>query len=92
MQFTMGVSEEEFFRIVSERASEPFDPMELLFKGEVPVFEKYDEHVPDELVRKGFALGVLDVDGMRETVVGWRRARTRTVDKPSARDAIHGHL
>ena len=37
------------------------------------VFEKYDEYVPDELVRKGFALGVLDIEGMKERVLGWSK-------------------
>ncbi|MBO4569223.1 MAG: DEAD/DEAH box helicase [Candidatus Methanomethylophilaceae archaeon] len=73
MQFTAKVDEKEFYTIVVEEASEPFDPMELLYPKENPVFEKYDEYVPEELVRKGFALGVLDVEGMRERVLGWKR-------------------
>ena len=36
------------------------------------MFEKYDEYVPEELVRKGFAYGVLDVQGMRRRVAEWR--------------------
>lgn len=35
------------------------------------MFEKYDEYVPEELVRKGFALGVLDVEDMKRRVRGW---------------------
>jgi ATP-dependent Lhr-like helicase len=72
MQFTMKADEEEFFRVVREEATSPFDPMELLYEKENPVFKKYDEYVPEELVRKGFAFGVLDVDGMRERVLGWK--------------------
>lgn len=45
--------------------------MELLYPGEVPVFEKYDEFVPEELVRKGFACGVLDINGMKERILQW---------------------
>ena len=45
--------------------------MELLYPDELPLFEKYDEFVPSELVRKGFAEGVLDVEGMQERVNGW---------------------
>lgn len=71
MQFTMQVSEEDFFRIVKEEAQVDFDPLELVYPGENPVFEKYDEYVPEELVRKGFAYGVLDVEGMKERVLGW---------------------
>lgn len=73
LQFTMQVSEEDFYRITAEEASKDFDPMELLYPKEVPVFEKYDEYLPEELVRKGFALGVLDVAGMKQRVLGWAR-------------------
>ena len=71
MQFTLQVSEEDFYRIVREEAVKEFDPLELVYPKEVPVFEKYDEFVPDELVRKGFALGVLDIDGMKSRIQTW---------------------
>jgi len=48
-------------------------PLELVYENEVPVFDKYDEYVPSELVRKGFALGVLDIAGMKQRVLGWKR-------------------
>ena len=73
LQFTMQVGEEEFYRIVSEEAGKDFDPLELVYPKEVPVFEKYDEYVPEELVRKGFALGVLDVESMKKRVRSWER-------------------
>ena len=73
MQFTMKVGEAEFYRILADEASKPFDPRELLYPKENPVFEKYDEYVPESLVRKGFALGILDVEGMRRRVLGWGR-------------------
>ena len=72
MQFTMKVSEEEFFDILAEEAEKEFDPLELVYPGENPVFEKYDEYVPEELVRKGFAYGVLDIEGMKKRVLGWK--------------------
>ena len=71
LQFTMQASEKEFYRIVTEEAEKDIDPLELVYPREVPVFEKYDEFVPVDLVRKGFALGVLDVEGMRQRVLGW---------------------
>lgn len=71
IQFTMKVDVGEFFRILREEASKPIDPMELLYPNENPVFEKYDEYVPRELLRKGFACGVLDVEGMRRRILGW---------------------
>lgn len=73
MQFTMKVGETEFYQILADEASKPFDPQELLYPEENPVFEKYDEYVPESLVRKGFALGILDVEGMRSRVLGWGR-------------------
>ncbi|MBQ6927009.1 MAG: DEAD/DEAH box helicase [Oscillospiraceae bacterium] len=69
LQFTMKVSERDFYRITAEEAAKDFDAMELVYPNEVPVFEKYDEYVPEELVRKGFALGVLDVEGMKKRVL-----------------------
>ena len=45
--------------------------MELVYPKEVPIFEKYDEYLPAELVRKGFAYGVLDIDGMLTAVDSW---------------------
>ena len=71
MQFTMSVSLEEFYRIVAEEAAKPIDPLELVYPKELPVFDKYDEYLPEELVRKGFALGVLDVEEMLSTIRGW---------------------
>ena len=71
IQFTLGVSEAEFFRILGEEAEKPFDPMELLYPKEVPVFDKYDDLIPEELVRKGFAYGVLDIEGMKKRVREW---------------------
>lgn len=46
--------------------------MELVYPNENPVFEKYDEYVPEELVRKGFAYGVLDIEGMKKRILGWK--------------------
>ena len=54
----MQADAQTFFRILAEEAAQEFDPLELVYPREVPVFEKYDEYVPAELVRKGFALGV----------------------------------
>ncbi len=72
MTFLMDASRERFIEVVQQEASRDFDPIELVYPGEVPLFEKYDGLLPEELVRKGFAHGVLDVEGMRERVLGWR--------------------
>ena len=72
MQFKMQVSEAEFYQTVTEEAGKDFDPLELVYPKEVPVFEKYDEYVPAELVRRGFACGVLDVEGMKQRINSWK--------------------
>lgn len=72
IQFTMKADEETFFRVLAEEIRKPIDPMELVYPKELPLFDKYDEYLPEELVKKGFALGVLDVDGLREKVLSWK--------------------
>lgn len=68
MQFSMQVTPEEFFKIILEELDKPIDPMTLLYPKETPVFDKYDEILPVELTRKGFALGVLNVEEMKENL------------------------
>ena len=75
MQFTMNVDEDTFFRIVADEIRKPIDPMKLVYPKELPLFDKYDEYLPEELVKKGFALGVLDLEGLREAVLGWESER-----------------
>ena len=71
IQFTMKGDEETFSRVLAEEIRKPIDPMELVYPKELPLFDKYDEYLPEELVKKGFALGVLDVDGLREKILSW---------------------
>ncbi len=71
IQFRMSAGPEEFFRVLRQQVSQEIDPMSLVYPGELPLFEKYDEFLPEELVRKGFAYGVLDIEGMRARVLGW---------------------
>ena len=72
MQFRMKADEDTFYQVVAAEAEADFDPIELVYPGEVPYFDKYDELLPAELVRKGFAEGVLDISGMRARVLEWR--------------------
>lgn len=72
IQFTMKVSPEEFFCILAEEAEIEFDPLDLVYAGEVPLFEKYDEFLPAELVKKGFAYGILGIDEMKNRVREWK--------------------
>lgn len=76
IQFTMKLSPEEFLKVIIEEAEKEFDPLELVYPGEVPLFEKYDQYVPEELVRKGFAYGILAVDEMKQRILGWKELLT----------------
>lgn len=71
IQFKMKATREQFFEVLKEKEKQPLDPMELVYPGEVPLFEKYDEFVPPELVRKGFAYGILATDEMKARIRGW---------------------
>ncbi len=81
MEFSMDVTADEFYQIVGEEAAKDFDPLDLVFENEVPTFDKYDKYVPDELVKKGFARGVLDIKEMRRCVRRmirkYRRSQTK---------------
>jgi ATP-dependent Lhr-like helicase len=73
MQFTMSADRDTFYRVVTSMAEQPLDPMELIYPREVPTFDKYDEFVPVELLQKGFAYGVLDIQGMLSRVLSWKK-------------------
>ncbi|WP_288594865.1 DEAD/DEAH box helicase [uncultured Sutterella sp.] len=87
MLLRMKAGAAEFFRAIYEAAENLHDPLELLYPGEIPVFEKYDEFVPAELVRKGFAMGVLGVSEMKARVRGWAgiyAGNTQAIANPAA--------
>ena len=69
IQFRMKASGEVFLSALADAVAQEFDPIELVYPDEVPVFDKYDEYLPPELVRKGFAEGVLDLDGLRARIL-----------------------
>ncbi len=71
MSLSMKASARDFFQILAQEAQGDLDPMELLYPGEVPVFDKYDSFLPPELVRKAFGLSVLDLAAARERVAQW---------------------
>ena len=72
IQFTMKATPQEFFGILAEEAEKDFDPLELVYQGEVPIFEKYDEYLPEILVKKGFAYGILGITEMKARVLSWK--------------------
>lgn len=71
IQFKMKAGKEEFFSVLSEAEKQPLDPMDLVYPDEVPLFEKYDEYLPAELVKKGFAYGILGIDEMKARIRSW---------------------
>ncbi len=75
IQFTMRAKKEDFFKVLSEIAKQPFDPMELVYPKEIPLFEKYDEYLPAELVKKGFAYGILGIEEMKMRIKSWDKTK-----------------
>ena len=69
MQFTLQVSPMQLGLVMREEIEKPIDPLSLLYPNEKPIFDKYDDRLPVELTRKGFAYGVLDVELMRQRVL-----------------------
>ncbi len=68
MEFAMDADREEFFKILGEEAAKDFNPLDLLYPKEVPVFDKYDEYLPAALIRKEFARSILDIKTMKKCV------------------------
>ncbi len=73
MTFTMDANAQAFYAAVTQASRELTDPLTLMYPDEIPDFNKYDRFLPPQLVRKGFACGVLDLNGMRERVRQWER-------------------
>lgn len=71
IQFSMKAGKEEFFRVLAEEIEKPIDPLELVYPNEVPIFDKYDEYIPEGLMKKGFAYGVLDLEGLKTRIREW---------------------
>ncbi len=46
-------------------AEEEIDPVSLVGKSEAPVFDKYDDMIPTDLLREGYAVDRLDVDEVK---------------------------
>lgn len=71
IQFTMTAEPNDFFSVLAEEAEKLTDPLDLVYPNEVPVFEKYDNYLPAELIREGFAYGILNVDEMKQRISEW---------------------
>ncbi|WP_036639097.1 hypothetical protein, partial [Paenibacillus durus] len=57
---------------IMEASSGGLDPLALLSPGEAPYLGKYDEWIPQDLLRKAFSVDGLDVPGFHEMVKRWR--------------------
>lgn len=77
MQFNMDAEQDEFFETLASELAKSINPLELVYPKELPLFNKYDEYLPPELVVKGFAHGVLDLDTVRESTAGWVTALSK---------------
>ena len=56
LSFKMECDEHSFIEDLSERVrTEGIDCDRLVMSGEIPVFEKYDEYIPSDLLRKAYA-------------------------------------
>jgi len=71
IQFTMTAQPEEFFAVLAEEANNLTNALDLVYPNEVPVFEKYDEYLPPELIREGFAYGILNIEEMKQRIGEW---------------------
>lgn len=62
----------EWLRGLAEKVRrEGIDCMELMESSEVPVFEKYDDYIPPELLRRAYAIDRLRADEVTERVFSW---------------------
>lgn len=52
---------------------EGIDCMALMESGEVPVFEKYDDYIPAELLRRAYAVDRLRSDEVTERIFAWEK-------------------
>ena len=85
IQFSMKADRETFFKVIFEEIEKPIDPLELVYQNEIPIFDKYDDYIPESLMKKGFAYGVLDLDGLRERIRGWKTGETNDFILPRER-------
>ena len=52
---------------------EGIDCMALMESGEVPVFEKYDDYIPPELLRRAYAIDRLRADEVTQRIFAWEQ-------------------
>ena len=63
IQFKSRKSYDELILLLRDAGRSGFQPESLIYPKEIPVFDKFDEYVPVELLHKHFAHDVLDLGG-----------------------------
>jgi ATP-dependent Lhr-like helicase len=58
-------------RLADKVRREGIEPLRLVENGEIPVFEKYDDCIPVELLRRAYATDRLRADELTERVFRW---------------------
>lgn len=52
---------------------EGIDPFSLVEQGEIPIFDKYDDHIPTELLRRAYAVDRLRTDEVLNRIRLWEK-------------------
>ncbi len=67
MTFKCDKEPEELLAILRRKiTADTIEPLELVGKGECPIFEKYDPCIPPELLRRAYAVDKLRTDEMKK--------------------------
>jgi ATP-dependent Lhr-like helicase len=69
--------EEWLMRLLDIVRREGMDPERLMESGEVPVFEKYDDCIPPDLLRKAYAIDRLRADEACARVQAWESGEVK---------------
>ena len=66
-------SADELIRFLADRISRDggVDRTELVEKGEIPIFDKYDTLLPQELLRQAYAEDRLQSDEVEKRILTW---------------------
>ena len=86
MQFTMEADAPTFYAVLREEGEKLNNPMDLVYPNEVPfILINMMNILPEELVKKGFAYGVLRMDEVKDF------CRSLSAEKASRRNWLTGH-
>ena len=66
----MNCAEELLSALREKIAREGVDTYELVGAGECPIYDKYDDYIPPDLLRMAYAEDRLDAEGVIERFLG----------------------